>query len=115
MLTTVTQDAKARQSAQKPWLPRDRKLLGGALLIAALVAAAYCRVLAKLVTDWWQIADFSHGFLVPPFAAYVLWRKRDRLLATGIAPSWSGVALVFFGLLVLLLGVYGSELFLYRI
>ena len=115
MLTTVTQDAKARHSAQKPWLPRDRKLLGGALLIAALVAAAYCRVLAKLVTDWWQIADFSHGFLVPPFAAYVLWRKRDRLLATGIAPSWSGVALVFFGLLVLLLGVYGSELFLSRI
>jgi exosortase len=89
--------------------------LWGILLIAALLAAAYFRVLIKLVADWWQIEDFSHGFLVPPFATYVLWRKRSRLLATEIAPDWSGVVLVFFGLLVLLLGVYGSELFLSRI
>lgn len=87
----------------------------GALLIAALVVAAYLRVLVKLVSDWWEFPDFSQGFLVPPFAAWVLWRKRDRLLQTEIAPTWSGVALVFFGLLVLLLGVYGSELFLSRI
>jgi exosortase len=85
------------------------------LLIAALVAAAYLRVLAKLAIDWLNIPDFSHGPLVPPFAAYVLWRKRARLLHTQTAPTWSGVVLVTFGLLVLLLGVYGSELFLSRI
>jgi exosortase len=87
----------------------------GAVLVAALVAAAYLRVFAKLVTDWWNIEDFSYGFLVPPFAAYVLWRKRARLLQTEIDPTWSGIVLVFFGLIVLLLGVYGSELFLSRI
>ncbi|MGC9223225.1 MAG: exosortase A [Terracidiphilus sp.] len=87
----------------------------GTLLIAALVAAAYLRVLQKLVLDWWQFPDFSHGFLVPPFAAYVLWRKRERLLRTPISPTWSGVLLVAFGLLVLLVGIYGSELFLSRV
>jgi exosortase len=115
MTIAITQDAKVKWNARIPWLPRDRNLLWGALLIAALVAVAYFRVLLKLAIDWWQIPDFSHGFLVPPFAAYVLWRKRSLLLHTRIAPAWSGVVLVAFGLLVLLLGVYGSELFLSRI
>jgi exosortase len=104
-----------RQTAGNPWLPRERNLLWGTLLIAVLLVAAYGRVLAKLVTDWWQNPDFSHGFLVPPFAAYVLWKKRERLLAVAKTPAWSGAALVFLGLLVLILGVYGSELFLSRI
>jgi exosortase len=115
MTTTITQDAKTQETAGNSWLWRDRNRAWGGVLIAALVAAAYFRVLTKLVIDWWQIEDFSYGFLVPPFAAYVLWRKRARLLAIEISPSWSGVVLIGFGLLVLLLGVYGSELFLGRL
>jgi exosortase len=115
MTTALARDAKAREGAGVLWPPRDRTLVWGALLIAALVAAAYLRVLQKLVLDWWQFPDFSHGFLVPPFAAYVLWRKRERLLRTPISPTWSGVALVAFGLLILLVGIYGSELFLSRV
>ena len=84
-------------------------------LICALLAAAYYQVLGKLVTDWWQLPDFSHGFLVPPFAAYLIWVKRKSLRETTIAPTWSGVAVVALGLLVLLLGVYGAELFLSRV
>lgn len=111
----ITKDSESQQNPQKAWYPHNRNLMWGALLLAALILAAYGQVLAKLVTDWWQIPDFSHGFLVPPFAAYVLWRKRARLLAVEIAPSWSGVALVFLGLIVLFLGIYGSDLFLSRI
>lgn len=87
----------------------------GSALIGMLVAATYYRVLGKLVADWWNIPDFSHGFLVPIFAAYLVWTKRKTLLETKIAPTWSGIALVFLGLAVLLLGVYGAELFLSRI
>jgi exosortase len=86
----------------------------GSALICLLVAAVYYQVLVKLVIDWWQIPDFSHGFLVPPFAAYLIWEKRKTLLATKVAPSWSGIAVMALGLVVLLLGVYGSELFLSR-
>lgn len=115
MTTAITQDAQAAQNPGHFEVLRDRRVLWGALLIACLVATAYLRVLAKLVNDWWQFPDFSHGFLVPPFAAYVLWRKRAVLTGTRLAPQWSGVALVAFGLLILLLGVYGSELFLSRL
>jgi exosortase len=87
----------------------------GSVLLGALTLAVYYRVLAKLVTDWWQIPDFSHGFLVPVFAAYLVWEKRRTLLNTRLVPSWSGVAVVALGLAILLLGVYGAELFLARI
>jgi exosortase len=72
-------------------------------------------VVAKLVFDWWTIPDFSHGFLVPVFAGYLVWEKRKTLAAIKAAPTSSGVAVVAVGLGVLLLGVYGAELFLSRI
>ena len=85
------------------------------MIICLLVVAVYYQVLGKLVTDWWQIPDFSHGFLVPLFVAYLVWEKRRVLLGTKIAPAWSGIAVIALGLVVLLLGVYGSELFLSRV
>jgi exosortase len=87
----------------------------GSTLIGALMFAAYWRILAKLVTDWWQIPDFSHGFLVPVFAAYLVWAKRKRLLEIRIVPNWLGVVVTAVALVVLLLGVFGAELFLSRV
>lgn len=101
--------------------PMDRRQFGnirviwGFVAIAALLAAAYYQVLGKLVIDWWQLPDFSHGFLVPPFAAYMVWVERKSLRQTRITPTWSGVAVVALGLAVLFLGVYGAELFLSRL
>lgn len=112
---STTQKAPIPAVRDTFWLLRSPASAAGALLIAVLLSVDYYRVLAKLVLDWWQISDFSHGFLVPPFAAYVLWRKRDRLLSIRLVPSWSGVVLVAAGLAVFLLGMYGSELFLSRI
>jgi exosortase len=67
-----------------------------------------------MVADWYDLPDFSHGFLIPFFAAYLLWDKRRELQGTAIAPSWAGVWLVVLGLFVLLLGVFGADLFLQR-
>ena len=98
-----------------PWTSRSTQFALGSLVICLLVAAVYYHVLVKLVTDWWMIPDFSHGFLVPVFAAYLVWEKRSVLRATQIAPAWSGIAVIALGLAVLLLGIYGSELFLSRV
>ena len=109
------------QEIQAPAIDEKRRTLQsvhfawGSALICVLVAAVYYRVLAKLVIDWWQLPDFSHGFLVPIFAAYMVWAKRKTLLETRIAPTWSGIVFVVLGLVVLVLGVYGAELFLSRV
>ena len=101
--------------AERSWHFRAARFWTGSMLIGLLVMAVYFRVLIKLVVDWWQIPDFSHGFLVPAFAAYLLWEKREALRATRLAPDWRGIAVIIAGLLTLLLGVYGAELFLSRI
>ena len=115
LTVNMAQDIQTPAIAKSPWSLRIAHLRWGSVLIAALMAAVYNRVLAKLVTDWWQIPDFSHGFLVPIFAAYLVWAKSKTLLNTKVAPTWSGVAVVALGLVVLLLGVYGAELFLSRV
>jgi exosortase len=107
-----------RTSTAPPWNWRSSyaQFAVGSVVICLLIAAVYYRVLVKLVTDWWQIPDFSHGFLVPLFAAYLVWEKRETLRGTKVAPSWGGIAVMVLGLVVLLvLGVYGSDLFLSRI
>ena len=59
--------------------------------------------------------DFSHGFLIVPFAIYLLWDKRKVLRDTPVRQTWSGVWLVIAAIFVLFLGVYGAELFLSRL
>ncbi len=109
------------QSTQMPAIStsplslRNAQLAWGSLVIAVLVALVYYRVLAGLVVIWWRNPDFSHGFLVPVFAGYLVWVKRKTLLDKGLAPTWSGVAVVAFGLIVLLLGSYGAAIFLSRV
>ena len=82
--------------------------------ISLLLVVLYYRVAIKLVYDWYTIPDYSHGFLVPLFAAFLVWDKRKALRATPLKPTWAGIPLVIFGLCVLILGVYGVELFTAR-
>jgi exosortase len=84
------------------------------LVLAALIVLLYHRVAVKLVTDWYELPDFGHGFLIPLFAAYVIWDKRDTLRRTPIVPSWAGLWLVVLGLFELLVGVFGADLFFQR-
>lgn len=92
----------------------NRGLAAGCLL-AVLLVAIYFRIGIKLVTDWYQIADYSHGFLVPFFSAFILWDKRKAIRATPLKPTWAGLPLVIFGIATVFFGVYGAELFLSRI
>jgi len=41
----------------------------------------------------WTKADYSHGFLVPPFALYLLWRRREQLPETIAYPDFRGLVL----------------------
>ncbi len=68
----------------------------------------------KLVTDWYELPDFSHGFLIPFFIAYLIWEKRAVLRRTPVRPSWAGVPLIVLGLFMLLTGLFGADLFLSR-
>ena len=84
-------------------------------LLVAVVAALYGPILYKLVNQWYNDADYSHGFLVPLLSAYLIWRKRDTLAKVPRRPSFWGMFVVLGSLGVLFLGSLGAELFLSRV
>lgn len=83
-------------------------------LLAGLLLWLYIPVLRHLVGQWWHDPNFSHGFFVPPFSAFVVWQERNRLARLQPQPSWSGLLILGLGMGVLLLGQMGAELFLSR-
>jgi exosortase len=84
-------------------------------IVAALLIELYYRIGIKLAIDWYNIADYSHGFLVPLFSLFLLWDKRKEIAATPVRPTWAGLPMVVFGLIILIFGVYGADLFTSRI
>lgn len=83
--------------------------------LTLLTVLLYAHTAVKLVHDWYSIPDFSHGFLIPFFIAYLIYDKRSAIEHTPVRPNWAGVPLIAVAMLILLAGVYGAELFLARV
>ncbi len=84
-------------------------------ILVFLFLSLYVGVLIKLVHDWYTLPDFSHGFVIPFFVGFLVWRERRALELTPVSPSWKGLWLLLPGLALLLLGTLGAELFLSRV
>ncbi len=84
-------------------------------VVTALLLWLYLPVLTRLVAQWWSDPNFSHGFFVPLFSAFVIWHERSRFAGLKPHPSWSGLFLLVSGLCVLVVGQLGAELFLSRL
>jgi len=82
--------------------------------LTAVIAWLYFSVLLRLAQQWWHDPNFSHGFLVPLFSLYVVWRNRARIARESPDPTWWGLPIVFLAIFLLLAGTMGSELFLAR-
>jgi exosortase A len=84
-------------------------------LFVGAFALLYWPVITKLVHDWGLNENYSHGYLIPPLAAYLAWERREQLRSTPASGSWLGLVVISGSLTVLLIGVLGAELFLSRI
>jgi exosortase len=87
-------------------------------VIAALTLAllwSYGGVVAGLVAQWRHDENYSHGFLVVPFAAFVAWTRREALRRAAPSPALGGLALLVISLLMFTAGKLGAELFLTRL
>jgi exosortase len=94
------------------WNPSSMAAMAAVLI--CLLGALYWRISIKLVSDWINIPDYSHGLLIPFFFLFLLWDQREALKATPLQPSWAGLTLIVPGLFLLLVGVFGADLFLAR-
>ena len=84
-------------------------------VIAGLLLWLYYPTVSHLIRQWWTDPNFSHGFFVPLFSAFVIWQERSRLIHLSLRPSWWGMLLLGLGLSLLIVGQLGAELFLSRL
>src|SRR6202011_2935155 len=71
-----------------------------AAILAGLSLWLYAPTIFHLVGQWWHDPNFSHGFFVPIFSAFVIWQERERLTRLRPRPSWSGLLVLAFALCV---------------
>lgn len=94
----VVESAKAQASQ-----PPDGFLLALSLGLVAALAWAYWPTLAALMAVWIREPDYTHGWLVIPFALFLLWDRRATM-----PPRRSGLHV---GGLALLAGVVALRIF----
>jgi exosortase len=94
----------------------DKKNLPWAAIVwfGILLIVAYYPILKHLVWQWSNDEDVGHGFFVPVVAGYIVWQRREQLMALAWKPAWWGVALLVWGALQAYIGTLGAELFLQR-
>jgi exosortase len=83
--------------------------------LSGLLLLLYESVLKNLVVAWWSDPDYSHGFLVPLFSGYILWRERERWIKSEIKPSNFGLLVMLGAIGLLFVGSLGAELFTARL
>ena len=92
-----------------------RSIVSSALVCAAIVGV-YLPVLSSLVRQWASDENYSHGFIIIPFALlFRLAEAAARSARLPSQPSAAGLLLVAWSLAIFLAGLLGAELFLTRI
>jgi len=74
----------------------------------------YHHTISGLMHDWSNDDNYSHGFLIPFIAAYMIWQKKDELGKILSAPANWGLVLILFAIALHIAGNIGAELFTMR-
>ncbi len=85
--------------------PRLQPWLTAAILFGILLWA-YWTTLLETAERWSDDPQYSHGYLVPLFSLFLLWKRRSLLRPDKVSPSWWGVVVLLGGIACRTGGVY---------
>ncbi|MBW8371342.1 MAG: exosortase A [Thiobacillus sp.] len=79
-----------------PVAPRSGWLLPGALTLGVLLvlAGVFWPTLYSMVEVWDRSETFTHGYLIFPISAWLIWRQRDELARVQPRPDLRGLLLL---------------------
>lgn len=83
-------------------------------VLALLLGWLYAPAAPLLVWQWWDDPNYSHGFLIPIFSAYLVWTQRKKIQGLTARPHNGGLLLILIGLASYYVGTLGAELFTTR-
>ena len=93
------------QSAPRPLRARTLVHAAALTIVALCFVWSYWTTLTTMAERWSDDPQYSHGFLVPVFAAVILWHRRARLPQT-LAPCWYGLIVLLLAVSLRLTGAY---------
>ncbi len=103
------------QATQTPPMAKRPTLVLAWAVCGALLLWVYGPIIAKMILNWYNDPNYSHGFLVPLVSGYLVWRQKDKLRLMASGPAAGGLVVVAAGLLMLLAGLLAHELYLQRL
>jgi exosortase len=74
-------------------------------LLGAVMLWTFWPTLVAYADRWWKDPKYTHGYIVPLFALYLLWERR-QLKPTELRPTWWGVAVLALAAALNLSGAY---------
>lgn len=74
------------------------------LMLAIILGAIFFESLSVMVGQWSSMEEYSHGFLLPMIALFLIWQKKDQLEQIEFTGSWIGFTLALFGFALYLVG-----------
>lgn len=80
------------------------------LLIAVGLGAAVALFragIAEMAMNW-ELDEYSHGYMIPFIALFLLWQRKDVMERLEFSGSWLGVALIVLGVLLFVLGTLSA-------
>jgi len=98
-MATLTTGARSRQ-----WRQANAALL----LLIAVIIWAFWKTAASMAGIWYHSASFNHGFLIPLISLWLIWSRRDALMAVSPRGSLLGLAGMLGAGILWLLGTLGS-------
>ncbi len=84
------------------------------ILLVLIFVFFYHQTISNLISEWSRNPNFSHGFLVPFVALYMVWYKKATLSNMPLEPSNIGILIIIFGMFTHVVGNIGAEFFMMR-
>ncbi|MDE2348504.1 MAG: VPLPA-CTERM-specific exosortase XrtD [Gammaproteobacteria bacterium] len=78
------------------------------VLVGLLSLVPFRDGIAQMWGWWVDSEEYSHGLLIPPIVAFLIWQQRGRLERVAFSGSWWGVAVIVLGGMMLALGQLGT-------
>jgi exosortase len=85
------------------------------LVLGAAFLILYLPILIDLVSDWYHDPNYSHGFLIIPVSAWLIWKKRAVLKTIPLETGKWGLPVTIASLILFIVGTAGAEFFTTRV